>query len=280
MKPFANSEVGRLQDVLLCTIENFALHLPINQMQEHYYSVDPPRLEILLEQQLAFAAMLQQHNVRVHWAEPQPTSPLQFFTRDVAVAIADKLVVGAMAKHIRAQERDSLQSLLISLDNPPLYVSEGVVEGGDVILDGSIIYVGLSERTDRHGFMWVRKTFSTAFDILELEMNPGYIHLDTVLNLIGGNKALVYRPAFSALTLVKLEQKYEMIPVTAEEQFRLATNVLSLSPHTIVSDRQNVRINDVLRQDGFEVIDVDFSEIVKIGGGFRCATCPLVRDAL
>ena len=39
----------------------------------------------------------------------------------------------------------------------------------------------------------------------------------------------------------------------------------------------NKRINDELRSNGFDVIELDYSEPAKLGGAFRCGTCPLER---
>ena len=54
-------------------------------------------------------------------------------------------------------------------------------------------------------------------------------------------------------------------------------NVVSISPTAVISDPSFTRLNAWLRQRGITVVEVDFSEIGKQGGLFRCVTLPLYR---
>lgn len=109
-------------------------------------------------------------------------------------------------------------------------------------------------------------------------MADTFLHLDVVLNLLGKGEALVYAPALESASLELLAKRYSLIEVTAEEQFNLATNVFSLAPEIIVVDERNTRLNDILTNQKYEVIPLAFDEIGKMGGSFRCGTCPLRRD--
>ncbi|MFW5653164.1 MAG: arginine deiminase family protein, partial [Planctomycetota bacterium] len=66
--------------------------------------------------------------------------------------------------------------------------------------------------------------------------------------------------------------------ITKEEQFELGTNVLSVSPTKIISRHSAKRINNRLRELGFDVIEVKFDETPKGGGSFRCSSLPLFRE--
>ena len=39
-----------------------------------------------------------------------------------------------------------------------------------------------------------------------------------------------------------------------------------------------MEVNKKMREFGFNVIEVDFSEIIKSGGSFRCCSMPVERD--
>jgi N-dimethylarginine dimethylaminohydrolase len=75
----------------------------------------------------------------------------------------------------------------------------------------------------------------------------------------------------------KLEQQYHLIDVSEEEQFTLATNVLSIGNKKIVALPLNKHTNQKIKEAGFSIIEVDLSEIIKSGGAFRCVTLPLYR---
>ena len=65
--------------------------------------------------------------------------------------------------------------------------------------------------------------------------------------------------------------------VSAVEMSQMMCNVVSISPHVVISDPSFARLNAWLRQRGITVEEVDFSEIGKQGGLFRCVTLPLYR---
>jgi len=61
------------------------------------------------------------------------------------------------------------------------------------------------------------------------------------------------------------------------EQFTMGTNVLSIGHNRVFSLPINQGVNDQLRQHGYKVLEVDFSEIIKSGGSFRCCSMPIER---
>lgn len=146
-----HSETGDLREVLLGSVETFQLHPPINETQRHYYVVDPPRVDVMIEQQAAFVKVFDQRGVKIHWSAPRHDSPVQFNTRDVATVVGDTLVTCLMKEPVRQNEIISLESLLKTVEGPTIQVESGVIEGGDIILDGQVLYVGLSETTNVAG---------------------------------------------------------------------------------------------------------------------------------
>ena len=58
----------------------------------------------------------------------------------------------------------------------------------------------------------------------------------------------------------------------------MGTNVLSIGENRVFSLPTNHGVNEQLRQHGYQVLEVDFSEIIKSGGSFRCCSMPLLRN--
>ena len=75
-----------------------------------------------------------------------------------------------------------------------------------------------------------------------------------------------------------LIEKYDVISACPDEQINLPTNVFSVNPTTVIADKRNVITNSLLKAHGKQVVELDYSESSKIGGSFRCSTCPLRRD--
>lgn len=273
-----NSESGPLHEVILGSMQNFTLTTPINVLQQHYYRVDPPRIERLREQEERFLEVLTQRGITIHRLPLMDTSFTQFFVRDIAAVIGKTLVVCTMKEPIRQKEVLALEQWLEPVETPILRADAGFLEGGDLLIDASTIYVGLGERTNGAGVTFLEHHFGSTFEIIPLKMAETFLHLDVVVNLLGQGVALVYAPALEEAALELLAGRYRLIEVTAEEQFQLATNVFSLTPETLVSDERNTRLNRLLAAQHYEVITLPFDEIGKLGGSFRCGTCPLRRD--
>jgi len=56
------------------------------------------------------------------------------------------------------------------------------------------------------------------------------------------------------------------------------SNVFSISPEVVVSEKNFTRLNDWLRTQGFMVEEIPYAEIAKQEGLLRCSTLPLVRQ--
>ncbi|WP_407407226.1 dimethylarginine dimethylaminohydrolase family protein, partial [Peribacillus sp.] len=105
-----------------------------------------------------------------------------------------------------------------------------------------------------------------------------YLHLDCIFNILSPTEALVFPDALTKKELDFLGSRYNLIEVNGDEQFTLGTNVLSIGNKKLFSLPCNKKVNKQLRERGYEVIEVDISEIIKSGGSFRCCTMPLLRS--
>ena len=59
--------------------------------------------------------------------------------------------------------------------------------------------------------------------------------------------------------------------------YEMNSNVFSISPKVIISEKGFVRLNSELRNRGFQVEEVPYAEIAKMEGLLRCSTMPLRR---
>jgi N-dimethylarginine dimethylaminohydrolase len=55
-------------------------------------------------------------------------------------------------------------------------------------------------------------------------------------------------------------------------------NIFSISPDEVITDVTFERLNDVLHSKGIKTIPVNYREVSKLGGLFRCSTMPLIRE--
>lgn len=222
----------------------------------------------------------------------------QIFARDVGVVIGDQLVVPYIA-HNRRQEVKGIQYLIDQCDpNKVLYPNENErMEGGDVIPWKGKIFVGYSEqedfdkyitsRTNFAGLEYLEMTFHDwsvyGFELQKSDTDPreNSLHLDCCFQPIGDNQAIIYPEGFKrkedADFLIGMFGEENVILISQEEMYHMNSNIFSLSPEVIVSEKNFSRLNGELRKRGFTVEEVPFAETAKMEGLLRCSTLPLQR---
>ena len=60
--------------------------------------------------------------------------------------------------------------------------------------------------------------------------------------------------------------------------YEMFSNVFSIAPNVVVSERNFKRLNNWLRENGFVVEEIPYAEISKQEGLLRCSTLPLIRE--
>jgi N-dimethylarginine dimethylaminohydrolase len=270
------SEYASLRAVVMATPRHFRVIEPVNATQERFFGSAPPVVAALVREQRAFSSLLESRGVRIYWADELPEAPLQLNTRDVGAVVGDCYIRGRMRKPIRAAEPAAVETILAEFEGRRAAVTAGYFEGGDLVLGGKDVFLGVGERTDRTGAGEVASFLPQGVRLHQLELAPRILHLDVVLTILGEKTALIYRDGLRQIPDV-LPREYDLIEVTAEEQERLATNVFCVDPRTVVADERNERVAALLAARGFEVHLLPFAETTKIGGAFRCMTLPLVR---
>ena len=60
--------------------------------------------------------------------------------------------------------------------------------------------------------------------------------------------------------------------------YNMNSNVFSIAPDVVVSEKNFTRLNTWLRDNGFTVEEIPYAEIAKQEGLLRCSTLPLIRE--
>lgn len=272
-----NNEYSTLKKAIVASAITYYDHEAINNNQAYYYKHSSPSKSLLIEQQKVFFDVLDTNGVELLFAEEKGNCPDQLNTRDPAFCIGDTLYISAMKEPLRAHEKDGLRRIISKISSPVVRLNNCSIEGGDVLVNDNIVYVGISRRTNMEGIYSLKAKMRDQYEVIPIILKPGFLHLDTVFNILGNNKALVCHDAIDRDSY-EILHTFSLLEITLEEQLHLGTNVLSITPDKVISQPQNARINNMLKEHGFHVIEVDYSEGSKIGGAFRCATCPLVRE--
>ncbi|WP_227939454.1 dimethylarginine dimethylaminohydrolase family protein [Alkalihalobacillus deserti] len=275
-KPFARSEYDVLRQVILCKPEYMTIRDVINETQKKFKD-EGIHIELAMAQHKKFIQTLKDHDVDVILLPSLKMFPEQVFTRDIGFTLGHILFVAEMANKLRQGEEEVLKGWLEREDISYFNLRGDEIEGGDVIVNGETIYVGLSARTNQKAIDHLQSILPH-YEVVTVPFTEKYLHLDCVFNIISPTEALFYPNAFTQKETEILASRFELIEVSEEEQFTLGTNVLSIGNKKIFSLPVNTNVNQELRNRGYEIIEVDITEIIKSGGSFRCCTLPVLRD--
>ena len=266
--------------------------------RQHIIAGTYPKIEDMVVEMDAVAQVFEKYGVKVF----RPESIVdcnQIFTRDIAFVIDDVLIKANILPD-REEELDAIQHVVNLIDgNKVIRPPEEVhIEGGDVMLYDDYIFVGtyrgndyadyIIARTNVEAVEWLKKTFPNkkviSFNLRKDNLDPynNALHLDCCFQPVGNGKCIIYKGGFlqeeEYQFLVDLFRKENCFEITQVEMYHMNSNVFSLAPDVVISERGFIRLNTWLRSQGITVEEVPYAEIAKQEGLLRCSTLPLIRD--
>ena len=273
------TEYNVLKKVILCQPQYMTIRDVINETQKHFKN-EGIHIEKALKQHDEFVNKLRQHGIEVILLPYHKKYPEQVFTRDIGFTLGETIFVADMASDVRNGEENVLKQWLEDEEISYYNIIGHQIEGGDVIIDRDTIFIGLSDRTNREAIKHLQDLLNRQFEIIPIDFQSKYLHLDCIFNIVSPELAIIYPEALKPEQIELFKSRYELIEVSEEEQFTLGTNVLSIGYNKIISLPINKKVNEELSKRGFEIVEVDITEIIKSGGSFRCCTLPIHREPL
>jgi N-dimethylarginine dimethylaminohydrolase len=298
-----NNETATLKAVVLGTAESCGPTPKVEEAYdpkslEHILAGTYPKEEDMIEEMDAFANVFQKYNVKVY--RPSVLEDCnQIFSRDIAFVIQNKLVHANILPD-REKEFKAIQHVIddIKAENIIYPPEEVHIEGGDVMPWNDYIFVGtytgsdypdfITARTNAAAVEFLREQFPNkivkSFELRKSNTNAkeNALHLDCCFQPIGKNKAILHKNGFLIEDeyhwLVNYFGEENIFEISADEMYQMYSNVFSISPKVIVSEKSFTRLNHWLRDQEFIVEEIAYTEIAKQEGLLRCSTLPLIRE--
>lgn len=303
LKLNVKNETSRLRAVVLGTAKSNG---PTPTAEEAY---DPKSLEHILagtypvepdmiNEMEAFNEVFKKYDVQVY--RPEIIEDYnQIFSRDIGFVIDDVFIKANILEE-RNRELDAIEYVIKQI-NPAKVVrppQEVHIEGGDVMLYNDHIFIGtykgsdyksyITARTNMLGVQYVKDLFPNKivkeFDLVKSKIDPrdNALHLDCCFQPVGKDKGIIYKSGFREeadyMYLVDLFGKENLFHITRDEMYDMNSNIFSIAPDVVVSEKNFTRLNAWLRENGFTVEEIPYAEIAKQEGLLRCSTLPLIRD--
>ena len=196
-----------------------------------------------------------------------PDHPDAVFVEDGALLLGGHAIILRPGAASRAGETPSTAAGLAA--HFELHrLESGFLDGGDVLRIGQTIYVGRSTRTDAAGISeLVRIAASLGYRVVEAKLRD-CLHLKTGATHAGpdsgGTPVLLFNPR-----CVDPAQFADVEPMAVDEREPAAANCLRVADRLILPAPSR-HTAGALRDRGFDVIEVDVSELQKAEAGVTC----------
>lgn len=217
-----------------------------------------------LAQHEAYIAALESCGLAVEVLPAWEEYPDSCFLEDVALLTPSCAIITRPGAPSRAGETEGMAAVL-----GPYYQSverikaPGTLEGGDILMVGSHFYIGLSARTNPEGasqLIDILKNYGLSGstiplqEMLHLKTGVAYLEQDTVV-------------AFGELLSRDEFKGFRILPVPEGENY--AANCVWINGRVLVPAGFPGTV-DMIREAGYEILEVDVSEFRKLDGGLSC----------
>ena len=296
-------ETSRLRAVILGTAKSCG---PVPQLENAY---DPksalhikagtyPLEKDMVKEMKAVETVLKKYDVEVF--RPNVIEDYnQIFSRDIGFVIDDSFIKANILPD-RDREIEAINHVLRKVPATHIFKlpEDAHVEGGDVMPWGDYIFVGtytgddysdyITARTNKEAVHYLADLFPkkkvVPFELRKHNTDPkeNALHLDCCFQPVGKNKAIIHKNGFLDESqyewLVSLFGKENVFEISKEEMYHMNSNIFSIAPDVVISERNFTRLNNWLRSHNITVEEVPYAEIAKQEGLLRCSTLPLIRD--
>ena len=237
----------------------------LGDCQLEFLKREPIDIAKAIRQHHAYEQCLRDAGARVNTLPSDPEFPDGVFVEDPAIVLDEIAILTRMGAPSRRGEGESIAAALAPFRECARIVEPGTIEGGDVMLVGRTLFVGLSRRTNAEG---IRQLAAIAghlgYGVVPVEVS-GCLHLKSACSPLGDSAILVNRQWIRSEAFADLR----VVDVAPEEPS--AANVLRVGD-TVLSAASFPQTAEILRRLGFPVRVVDISELQKAESALTCSS--------
>ncbi|MFX0088079.1 MAG: dimethylarginine dimethylaminohydrolase family protein [Candidatus Hodarchaeota archaeon] len=199
--------------------------------------------------------------------------PNSIFTRDTALVTPRGYVKLNMGIETRKGEEKWMAGILDSLSEPCVgeITEPGTVEGGDVILCGSVAFIGQTQRTNSEGISQLTRILQKMdYNVRTIKLPDIYLHLDQLIGVLGPNYLIYCQRLFTP----SFFEGFETVKSSCKG---FNVNLICLGKEEIIAPAANTEVINLTQEYGVKVHSIDFSEFAKGSGGPNCLIMPVGR---
>jgi dimethylargininase len=225
-------------------------------------------IETARHQHSLYEGALREAGVDVRRLPQRDDLPDSVFVEDTAVVLDEVAVITRPGACSRRDETETVRAALAEVREVVTIEEPATLDGGDVLVLGREVLVGLTPRSSISGMQQLRSLLARfGYEVRGIPVR-GCLHLKTAITR-AGEQTVVVNPSWIDPALVP---GWDVVPVDVREPF--ASNVLWLGETMIVADAFERTNAALARATGTRLLPVPASELAKAEGGVTC--CSLV----
>lgn len=217
-------------------------------------------LDLALKQHKEYLQTLVELGVDLIELEPDDNHADACFVEDTVVIHGSKALITRMAKESRRGESTKVEEVLSEFKEVRTVTAPGTLEGGDVVHLPDSLICGITKRTNREGAFQMEQWLETPVHCIE-DLN--IMHIKSHVTYLNRNVMLV-NPRYVDDPVL---DSYSKIALPEGETH--SANTLTIGEVVIMSARHN-KTSRLVREAGFEVLQLDMSEFEKCDGALTC----------
>jgi dimethylargininase len=266
------NEGDRLSRVVVCTPRHEYFNVKSLKDQHIHMAADPTKTQ---RQFGVLKTTMETFGCEVIDVPELGNHPNSVFTRDTALCTPRGYIKLRMGLAARRGEEEWMAKILESLGEPCAgeIKEPGTVEGGDVILAGSVAFVGLSKRTNEQGVKQLASILSDMnYEIRKIVVKYPHLHLGGAMSAVGPEQVLCCKDMFPE----DFFNGFDTIDISCHGPSN--GNVICLGNNEIIANAaENAEAIQALEKQGMIVHAIDLSEFRKGAGGPTCLILPVER---
>lgn len=231
--------------------------------------IPPLSADLAVEQHAAYVEALASGGYSIRWIEADDAHPDCVFIEDTAVVVGEHALMTRTGHPSRRGEGAAVESVLRDFARIHTARAPATIDGGDVLVVGRRVLVGLSTRTNRAGALALRAIAEPQGWSVALVPVGIVLHLKSGLSALDDETVLWHRRACERDELAGL--RVVEVPGTDPE----AANVVRLADGRILVGSHHPTTAELVEDLGFGVVSIDVSEIARADGGLTCMSIRL-----
>jgi N-dimethylarginine dimethylaminohydrolase len=257
-------------EILMCPPDYFGIEYEINPWMNVKVGANP---ELARTQWQGLVSLLRDLSVTIDLMTPVPGLPDLVFTANAGLVFRDLFLPARFRFGVRQGESPHFERWARErgLTVVPLAESMMFEGAGDALFCGEALFAGYRFRSDVRSLQWVGERLGV--EVLPMELvDPRFYHLDTCFCPLDHETAIYYPGAFDEYGRSVLRDRISrLIEVSAEEAASFSCNAVVVG-RTVILNEGAPKLAAALKDEGFAVRPLQFTEFIKSGGSAKCLT--------